>query len=55
MYMNISEKLSDIITKLETAISYEDWDLVENCLKELNFLYEETESSFPMDGFDEEY
>jgi hypothetical protein len=53
--MNTTDKLSDIITKLENAVSYEDWDLVENCLKELNFLYEEMESSFPMEGFDDEY
>lgn len=53
--MNTTDKLSDIISKLETAVSYEDWDLVENCLKELNFLYEELDSSFPMEGFDDEY
>jgi hypothetical protein len=53
--MNITDKLSDIISKLEDAVSYEDWDLVDDCVKELNFLYEELESSFPMDSFDEEY
>lgn len=53
--MNITDKLSDIISRLESAVSYEDWDLVEDCVKELNFLYEELESSFPMDPFDEEY
>ena len=53
--MNITDKLSDIISKLETAASYEDWELVDDCVKELNFLYEQLESSFPMDSFDEEY
>lgn len=53
--MNITDKLSDIISRLETAVAYEDWELVDDCVKELNFLYEELESSFPMDSFDEEY
>lgn len=53
--MNTTDKLSEIITNLETAASYEDWDIVEGCIKELNFLYEDLESSFPMDSFDEEY
>ena len=53
--MNVADKLSQIIDRLETAVSYEDWDIVEESIKELNFLYEEMESSFPMDGFDDEY
>lgn len=53
--MNISDKLSDITTKLENSLIYEDWKLVQECVDELNYLYEEMESTFPMDGYDEEY
>jgi hypothetical protein len=53
--MNISNKLFDITTKLENSLIYEDWKLVQECVEELNYLYEEMESSFPMDGYDEEY
>jgi hypothetical protein len=53
--MNISDKLSDTITKLENSLIYEDWKLVQECIDELNYLYEDLESSFPMDSFDEEY
>jgi molecular chaperone GrpE (heat shock protein) len=53
--MNVTTKLSEIIDKLEIAVSYENWDSVEDVIKELNFLYEEMESSFPMDGFDDDY
>jgi molecular chaperone GrpE (heat shock protein) len=53
--MNIASKLSEIIDELERAVAYENWDTVENCIKELNFLYEDMESSFPMDGFDDDY
>jgi hypothetical protein len=53
--MNISEKLSEIIDRLEHAESYEDWDGVSEAIKELNFLYEELESSFPMESFDDDY
>jgi hypothetical protein len=53
--MNISDKLSDITTKLENSLIYEDWKLVQECVDELNYLYEEMESTFPMDGYDEDY
>jgi len=55
IYMNVTDKLSEIIDKLEIAVSYENWDSVEDVIKELNFLYEELESSFPMDGFEDDY
>ncbi len=52
--MNITEKISTIINKLEQAASYEDWKQVEQVIDELTYLYEEMESSFPMDEWDED-
>lgn len=52
--MNMTEKVSDIINKLETAASYEDWKQVEKVIDELTYLYEELESSFPMDEWDDD-
>jgi uncharacterized coiled-coil protein SlyX len=52
--MNITEKVSNIINKLEHAVSYEDWKEVEKVIDELTYLYEEMESSFPMDEWEEE-
>jgi hypothetical protein len=52
--MNMTEKISDIINKLETAVSYEDWKQVEKVIDELTYLYEDLESSFPMDDWDED-
>lgn len=52
--MSIENKIKDVIDMLEDAIAFEDWRAVENARKELTFLYEEIESSFPLDEFDEE-
>lgn len=52
--MSIENKIKDVIDILEDAISFEDWGRVEDARKELTFLFEEIESSFPMDEFDEE-
>jgi hypothetical protein len=38
---------------LEDALSFEDWRKVENAQKELTFLFEEMESSFPLDEWDD--
>jgi hypothetical protein len=51
--MNVENKIKDIIDMLEDAISFEDWDRVEDAQKELTFIYEEIQSSFPLDGWDE--
>ena len=51
--MNTS-KLKDIIEMLEDAVSFEDFKLVEDVVKELTFLFEELESSFPLDEWDED-
>jgi hypothetical protein len=52
--MNIENKIKDVVDMLEDAIAFEDWRVVENARKELTFLYEEIESSFPLDEWDEE-
>ena len=51
--MNVENKIKDIIEMLEDAQSFEDWARVEDARKELTFVFEELESSFPMDGWDE--
>lgn len=52
--MNIENKVKDVIDMLEDALSFEDWRRVEDAHKELTFLFEEIESSFPMDGYEDE-
>jgi hypothetical protein len=52
--MNMETKIKDVIEMLEDAIAFEDWKLVENARKELTFLFEEIESSFPLDEWDED-
>jgi hypothetical protein len=52
--MKLENKIKDIIDMLEEALSFEDWRKVENAQKELTFLFEEMESSFPMDDWDDE-
>ena len=52
--MNIENKIKDVIDMLEDAIAFEDWKIVENARKELTFLFEEIESTFPLDEWDED-
>lgn len=52
--MNMENKIKDIIEMLEDAISFEDWKRVEDARKELTFLFEEIESTFPLDEWDED-
>ena len=52
--MDISNKLSKIIELLEDAISLEDWGIVEDAVRDLNYLYEDIESDFPLDDFDQD-
>jgi len=51
--MNMENKIKDIIEMLEDALAFEDWRKVENAQKELTFLFEEMESSFPLDEWDD--
>ena len=39
---------------LEDAIAFEDWNAVENARKELTFLFEDIESTLPLDEWDED-
>ena len=52
--MNIENKIKDVIDMLEDAIAFEDWKIVENARKELTFLFEDIESTFPLDEWDED-
>jgi uncharacterized coiled-coil protein SlyX len=51
--MKLENKIKDIIDMLEDALAFEDWRKVENAQKELTFLFEEMESSFPLDEWDD--
>ena len=51
--MKMENKIKDIIEMLEDALAFEDWRKVENAQKELTFLFEEMESSFPLDEWDD--
>ena len=52
--MKTENKIKDIIDMLEDALSFEDWRKVENAQKELTFLFEEIQSTFPLDEWDDE-
>ena len=51
--MNVENKIKDILELLEDAIAFEDFNKVDDARKELTFLYEEIQSTFPLDGWDE--
>jgi len=53
--METNERIRDILGKLEEAISYEDFTLVEDARKELIFLLEDLESDFPNISYDDDY
>lgn len=53
--MDITDKITDIISLLEDAVTYEDWKSVEEAIKELNFLNEEVQSDFPFDNLEEDF
>ena len=53
--MDITDKITDIISLLEDAISYEDWKSVEEAIKELNFVNEELQSDFPFDDLEDDF
>jgi len=50
----MEDKIRNIFEILEEAISYEDWNKVEEVRKELLFILDELESGFPSQ-FDEDY
>jgi DNA repair exonuclease SbcCD ATPase subunit len=49
--MTISKRVLELITLLESAISDSNWNKVEESIIELNSLYEELESDFPLDEY----
>jgi hypothetical protein len=51
--MNVENKIKDILELLEDAIAFEDFKRVDEARKELTFLYEQLESTFPLDGWDD--
>jgi len=51
--MKMENKIKNIIDMLEDALAFEDWRIVENAQKELTFLFEEIESTFPLDEWDD--
>jgi len=53
--METNERIKDILDKLEDAISYEDFTIVEEARKELMFLLEDLESDFPTISYDDDY
>lgn len=52
--MKIENKIKYVIEILEDSLAVEDWKLVDEARKELTFLFEEIESSFPIDEYDDE-
>ena len=50
--MKISLRIVELANTLEEAISYENWETVEDVSREMYLLYEELESDFPLE-FDE--
>ncbi len=52
--MNIENKIKEVIDMLEDAIAFEEWGRVEDARKELTFLFEEIESSFNIDEWEED-
>jgi hypothetical protein len=51
--MNVENKIKDVIEMLEDALSSEDWTIVEDVQKELTFIYEQIQSTFSLDEWDE--
>ena len=51
----MENRIKEILEKLEDAISYEDWNMVEDARKELLFLFEELDSDFPPHNIYEDF
>ena len=47
--MDTLRKISDIISMLDEALTDSDWNAVEDSVSELNFLYEELQSTCPFE------
>jgi hypothetical protein len=53
--MNTTNTIADVIAMLEDGVLYSDWGAVEQAIKELNFLYEQLDSTFPLDDYENEF
>ena len=54
--MTVNKRLQEILIKLEDAISYKDWSLVEDAKDEVVFLIDDLdEGDFMDDHYDDEY
>lgn len=51
---NIINRLEDINALFDEAISYEDWDAVDEARKELLFLARDLDTDSPISQFDED-
>lgn len=52
---NIIDKLENFNLILDEAISYEDWEQVEDVKREINFLIRDLDMDLPISQFDDEY
>mgnify|MGYP003344411097 CR=1 FL=1 len=49
-----SKRIDENFIHILDGLSFEDWGRVEDARKELTFLFEEIESTFPLDEWDED-
>lgn len=50
--MNITDRLKELTEELEEAISYEDWEMVEDIRSELLLVIQDMDTDFPMEEYD---
>lgn len=48
-----SEKLYDVIAMLKDAVSFADWEAVEQAIKELKFIADDVEFEDELEDFDD--
>lgn len=46
--MNISDRLKELSDELQDAISYENWEIVEDIQSELIYIIQDLDTDFPM-------
>lgn len=50
--MNITDRLKELTEELEEAISYEDWEMVEDIRSELLLVIQDMDTDFPIEEYD---
>ena len=50
--MNITDRLKELTEELEEAISYEDWEMVEDIRSELLLVIQDMDTDFPLEEYD---